>query len=227
MRTVAWETCSWWGKKESFLWSIFTGLCTFFTSYTSSKDYRLVYRPESWVLSQRNAGSRSIGQYLRDKMVSFRLLMHKADVGCMGGGRRSQVWGLVWTKFIYSRVDWKRNLKWHSLYIRPLDSSSLIISPFGLIIFCRKHWRSLFCPLMPEWLLICPRSIMSLNARFDLSHPRSLCKGGRGVNSMAFSRECYSWYIFFSMRSNCHANIVLYFEMNFCLHFCNIYNINT
>ena len=58
-----------------------TGLQIFFflTSCKRSKDYRLTYRQESQVLMLRNARSRNIHRYLKDKMVFlYGLVGHKS-----------------------------------------------------------------------------------------------------------------------------------------------------
>ena len=57
-------------REESALENeVFKELNTFFTSCKSSKDYRLAYRQELQVLMSKNAGSRSIDWYLKNKMV--------------------------------------------------------------------------------------------------------------------------------------------------------------
>lgn len=74
------------GKKVLQRMNRFYKVIYFLHPVRSSKDYGLAYRQESRVLSSRNSESRNIDHYLKDKMVSFGLLLHKAGVQCMRGG---------------------------------------------------------------------------------------------------------------------------------------------
>lgn len=60
-------------ENEQFPWSSIR-----FTSYTSSKDYTLVCRQESQVLTQGMQGVGALIDILRTRWFSLRLLIHKA-----------------------------------------------------------------------------------------------------------------------------------------------------
>lgn len=72
--------------------------------------------------------ARSVGALIHISSIrgfSLRLLIHKAGELRICGELEPSP--LVWTKLIYSHVDLERNLKWLPLYIRNLESFSVII----------------------------------------------------------------------------------------------------
>ena len=87
MRTASPGNALFAGKKALRRMNSFYKLIYFFTSCKSPEDYRLTYRQETGVVMSKNAGSRSIDGYLKDKMgfplgYSFTKQVHTL---CPGG----------------------------------------------------------------------------------------------------------------------------------------------